>query len=282
MKRILILVLTMILLSSTALAETLLNTIPDTSQWGLSRTKFKETYGAGFQEIEVNGMKVLYAPGKDVSGNTMDAFFEFGSKQGNYFGLSKVLYLLDVTKKVSDSNLTKYYRSLIKEIPDDPFLSGKTSSIWQYDDCKIEITIGEFSDYNGSKNRTLAIVYSEPIVTIPANTSSKSKTMSVAASASCSNYNHVGNEWNQEFFLNGTKISRGSQITLSPGDTLTASATIMESDKKPDVGSGQESYTVTQADLSNGFTIKFNVSVRENAGRYSGNTAKWSVTFKFS
>ena len=99
MKRVPILVLALMILIPIALAETVLDTIPDTSQWGISRTRFRESTAASFQELEVNGLKVLYASGLDVSGNNMDAYYKFGSKQGNYYGLSKVLYLLDVKKR---------------------------------------------------------------------------------------------------------------------------------------------------------------------------------------
>ena len=147
----------------------------------------------------------------------------------------------------------------------------------------MEITVGKFADYNGSKNKAVAIVYTEPSAAPASNSGGRmSKTMSVSASASCSDYNHIGQEWSQEFYMNGKIIYRGSEITLSPGDTITVSANITEADKDPDDGTGSKSYTVTQADLNNGFTISFNVFVKENGGRYSGNTCIWSVTFRFS
>ena len=73
-----------------------------------------------------------------------------------------------------------------------------------------------------------------------------------------------------------------STVSIAAGDTITVSATITEEDKSPDIGTNSESYTVTQSDLKNGFSIRFKVDVRENKGRYSGSVATWNVTFNFS
>ena len=112
-------------------------------------------------------------------------------------------------------------------------------------------------------------------------TRSAPRRMTVSVSASCSNYNHVGNEWSQSFAVNGSAVRSGSAVTLQAGDQVTVSARIEEADKRPDVGTGQTSRTVTEADLANGFSLSLDVTVRENGGRYSGNTCTWRVTFSF-
>jgi len=112
-------------------------------------------------------------------------------------------------------------------------------------------------------------------------TRSAPRRMTVSVSASCSNYNHVGNEWSQSFAVNGSTVRSGSVVTLQAGDQVTVSARIEEADKRPDVGTGQTSRTVTEADLANGFSLSLDVTVRENGGRYSGNTCMWRVTFSF-
>lgn len=287
MKKVIALILVILMLGITGIAErdsySVVDLIPDTSQWEYSRTKFKESNGSAFQDIEINGLKGYALPGFDVDGYPMTAYYEFATKHGNYYGLSRVIYLLDVPKKVSDTNLVKCYKALVKDMTsiDKPTSSGQTSSVWEYEDCSLEIVIEKFSDFNGSKYRTVAVVFAAPVENTQTGNKGSGRKMTVSASASCSDYNHVGNDWSQSFYLNGTQIGRNSEITLSAGDTITVEATITESDKSPDVGNGGESYTVTQSDISNGFTIRFNVDVRENKGRYSGSVATWSVKFTF-
>lgn len=291
-KKILSLVLVILLLGISSLGEvtsySVVDLIPDTSQWGYSRTKFKEANGNGYQDIEIGGFKSLYLPGIAVGDYDMDGYYEFAEKQGNYYGLSSVVYLLDATKKVSDANLTKCYKTLVTEMStaDDPTSSSKTSSVWEYSDCRMEICIGKYTEFNRSKNKTVAVIFSAPTAGASASAGGTNKgnaqSMQVRASATCGDYNHVGSDWSQEFFVNGEKVGKGTIVSIAAGDTITVSATITEEDKSPDIGTNSESYTVTQNDLKNGFSIKFKVDVRENKGRYSGSIATWNVTFNFS
>ena len=275
------------LIPTFALAETITDIVPDTTQWGISRTKFKELNGKNFTDIEIGENKSLTGDFKKIDGYLMGSYYEFATPQKNYNGLSRVVYLLDVAKKVSDSNLTKCYNALVKDLKqyEKPTESTKTSSIWHFEDCTIEIAIDVFSVYNQSDYKTVAIIFSDPALeeedAAPATTG-KSKTMTISATATCGNYNSVGNEWAKEFYVNGSLITSSSQITLAVGDKVTVKAVITEEDKSPDIGTNSETHTVTQADLDKGFNLSFSVDVKENKGRYSGRIATWSVTFRFS
>lgn len=302
MKRIMCLVLVFLLFVPAALAAAIVDVVPDTSQWGFSRTKFrdaneaalKEAAGVGYTDVEIAGLKGLALPGFDIDGYAMNAYYEFAAKQGNYYGLSRVFYLLDVSKKVTDANLTKCYKALVKDMTASgkPTNTSADSSVWEYSDCTLEIAIGKYTEYNGSRNKTVAVIFSAPAAEATAESgntgnsgntgrSGKSKTMNVTASATCSDYNSVGEDWTQAFTVNGKKLTKTSEIELSAGDTVTVAARITETDSSPDEGDGSKSYTVTKADLEQGFTISFTVNVQENKGRYKGNTAKWSVKFTF-
>ncbi len=109
-----------------------------------------------------------------------------------------------------------------------------------------------------------------------------SRTMTVSVSAVCSGYNHVGNSWSQYFSINGEKVKKGDKVTVTLGDSLEFYAKITEKDSKPDVGKASETRVISQEDFENGFTVSLTVSVRENGGRYSGNKAVWTVTFKLT
>lgn len=110
---------------------------------------------------------------------------------------------------------------------------------------------------------------------------SKEKDVTVYISADCWDYNHVGNEWSKSFSINGKSVSSGSTLHVKVGDRITCKAVITEQDSYPDKGSGSHTYTVTEKGLKNGFHVTLSIRVKENRGRYSGNTCTWDVQFDF-
>ena len=265
-----------------ALAETVTQVLPSQDWWGLSRTRFKQANGNGYLDIELEGFKSLKKNTQiDIDGYEMEAYYEFGTDMGSYYGLSKVVYMLDVAKKISNSNLEKCYSKLIKDIESKykASESTKTSSLWDFNGYAIEIKVDKQTDFNGSSNKTVAIIITESAIS---SAPAAPTAMRVNITASCSNYNHVGNNWYQEFYINGSQVNRYSQINLSVGDVITVRADITEDDKSPDFGSEKVTRTITQSDLTNGFTISFIVDVSEDRGRYSGYTAQWNVKFTFA
>ena len=71
-------------------------------------------------------------------------------------------------------------------------------------------------------------------------------------------------------------------IAVTAGDEITVKAIVTDNDKSPDVGTNNSKHTVTEKEIKDGFTISFNVKVRENKGRYTGNTATWKISYKFT
>lgn len=120
-----------------------------------------------------------------------------------------------------------------------------------------------------------------PALTPPPAATSAQK-MKVTISASCSNYNHVGNNWSRYYSIDGESVKSEDTIPVTVGKSITVYSKITEKDKSPDAGSANESVEITQEKLKNGFTVTQKVSVKEDKGRYSGNKAVWTVTFKFS
>ncbi len=282
---ILVVLLVSLMVFGAALSESILDTIPDTAQWGISRTKFKELNGNVFESVTAGGYQALAYRGRDVEGWPMDVYFIFAERQGSYYGLSEVVYLLDVTKKVSDANLKKCFNALVDAMSDTdrPAEAGASTAIWRYLDCNMAITVDKFTEVNGSKNKTVAIIFTLPddASAQQASGSAYARTMTVTPSATCSNTNQVGSNGTQVFYLNGKKIGDSASVTLSAGDVVTVRAVVTEQDGNPDVGENEQSYTVTQADLDGGFRITFSVKVTENGGRYNGRSANWRVSFTF-
>ena len=119
-------------------------------------------------------------------------------------------------------------------------------------------------------------------VMAPALAAQTSRKFKFSPSASCRNRNHVGNNWSQEYYVNGTKVKKGARIELHVGDTVSVRVVVTERDKYPDTGSCTLTHTVTETDISKGFKLEGSVTVREDRGRYAGNTCTWNITIKFS
>lgn len=97
--------------------------------------------------------------------------------------------------------------------------------------------------------------------------------------------NKIGNEWKHITEINGKALSDydfGGKVTLNVGDNLTFYCKSTEDDKKPDVGSKKVTHKVTEKDLINGFTVKVDVYVTENGGRYKGKTAHFVNEFQYT
>ena len=107
--------------------------------------------------------------------------------------------------------------------------------------------------------------------------------MSLKVTASCSNYNSVGKNWTQYYEWNGMQAKDGKmEAFVAPGVELSVYARIREQDQKPDMTTEKTVYIPTAEDVIDGFSVEQNIKVSENAGRYAGNTAHWTITFIFT
>lgn len=111
--------------------------------------------------------------------------------------------------------------------------------------------------------------------------SSKVKVTVQLQSIECVQNNHVGNEWGFGSMVNKKELSEGDSIEIST--TLTGKLTIVsiaeEQDKYPDYGSKTLSVSVSKLKANKDTTYTSNVTVTENRGRYSGNSAVWKFTY---
>lgn len=83
---------------------------------------------------------------------------------------------------------------------------------------------------------------------------------------------HVGNEWLTIAKYDETYIQEGDIITAPLNSSVTLQAQIFEEDSIPDIGSGKVRLPLDG-------TEKFaTIYVYENAGRYTGNCARWSFS----
>ena len=83
----------------------------------------------------------------------------------------------------------------------------------------------------------------------------------------------VGREWDKEIEADGSPLGYGELFPAEGFSYTHISVTITENDKYPDIGRGK-----IELPIENGAVASTHITVRENRGRYSGNTAEWEVT----
>ena len=103
--------------------------------------------------------------------------------------------------------------------------------------------------------------------------------------------NSVGNEWYIENYANNTPIFESgivpigdekiNTIHLKFGNPITVETYIAEDDNWPDTAKNKYKHTFSKTDLIGGCYITQTTYVRENNGRYQGNTAKWETRYDF-
>lgn len=99
-------------------------------------------------------------------------------------------------------------------------------------------------------------------------------------SAELQENNHVGNQWYTGLKVNGSELSEGTgkTFTLKLNGSLKVQAIAEEQDKIPDTGSN--TMTIKASSIKKTADKSLSVTVTENRGRYSGNTATWKFVVK--
>ncbi len=98
----------------------------------------------------------------------------------------------------------------------------------------------------------------------------------VTYSARLSSNNHVGNNWSHGLKYKDEYIESGATIKSTAQNSLSVTAFAREKDTYSDYGSTK--VTFESLDIGEKQSKEIKVTVRENRGRYSGNTAKWAFT----
>lgn len=118
----------------------------------------------------------------------------------------------------------------------------------------------------------------------PSNTTSQIAsnriTYTVTASAKMLENNSVGKEWSYYFEINGKPVgaNKGVAINVKKGESIPFYVQIVEHDSIDDIGTHSGTITATEGSF---YVDDIYVTVRENRGRYTGNTARFRVTYSF-
>lgn len=104
----------------------------------------------------------------------------------------------------------------------------------------------------------------------------------VTATARMDSNNSVGNDWSYYYEVNGSPVGSGFTLYLEDGERIDLYAKCVESDSIPDIGTNAVYVFADKSQFETGFYVEVPVTVKENRGRYSGNTANFTVTFDFA
>ena len=116
-----------------------------------------------------------------------------------------------------------------------------------------------------------------------AEKNAKGVKMQLKITASCKDYNSVGKNWTHYYEWNGIKVEdEKMEAFVAPEVELAVYARVREQDSKPETTTEKTYYSPTEEDTKNGFTITQKIKVTENAGKYSGNSATWTITYTFT
>jgi hypothetical protein len=108
----------------------------------------------------------------------------------------------------------------------------------------------------------------------PVSAATKTLKISVTfVSAELVENNHVGYDWYTTAYVNGKQINEGSTVTLNlkSSESVKLKAYAEEQDKIPDIGTTNS--TIKVSSITKTKNKSLNVTVVENRGRYSGNSA---------
>ncbi|MBE6903447.1 MAG: hypothetical protein E7480_02450 [Ruminococcaceae bacterium] len=93
----------------------------------------------------------------------------------------------------------------------------------------------------------------------------------INCSLDCISINHVGDDWIEEITYNEKSIEDGDIIIASLKDDITIIGKVIENDNIPDYGSSSVTISVSGGEKTTQFYVK------ENRGRYAGNSAVWEL-----
>ncbi len=301
--RILALLLTVGLLTVTAgLAQPLYTDAGLT--WGMSREETVRKV-QGFGKTDEVGTpaagRVLVVRNLAFCGFSMDAWCAFENGV-----LESVTYLLPEGFALDGDKLTQslgLFGQRLSNLHGQGAPNGENALVWQTGAYRIEAGIGDYSYLNGIPGAQIGVRYTRPAAQAapaagvpqpaasqapgaqPAGTPVPAADGSVLMTVQASermDYDHTnGQSWNRSFAVNGVKFYGETTLRVRAGDELTLSATVTDSDSRPDTETESITHTVTEADLTEGFTEVFRVRVTENEGVLSGKEARFAVTFRF-
>lgn len=112
------------------------------------------------------------------------------------------------------------------------------------------------------------------VITLTIMDVTKYDTYQINIETVCIENNNVGSEWSKVFMMDGQEISNKHKIKVPKGETMekTIKVKITEYDKYSESACADISFLLRDKEKA----VK-TLTVREDNGRYKGNTAKWKI-----
>ena len=104
-------------------------------------------------------------------------------------------------------------------------------------------------------------------------------TVKVSASTQMIEYNSLGREIYQDYYVNGEKFGYSTELAYNGNGKYNLRVKITEDDSYPDVGSSSGSYSFSKEELLNGVNLEFYTTVYEYVGNSHHGWAKFKTTF---
>ena len=270
--------------------------------WGMGREQVLakiRPFGPTEELVSRDGSRLIVVRNLAFCGFSMDAWCRFeGDALASVTYLLPAGYTLDTEKQRQSLAL---FEQRISAVYGQPAAREGDSLSWKTASFALTAAIGDFSALNGREAGQLGVRFTAPAAaasasegTAPAPVPAESAPgpaaapqgdggvlMTVVASESV-DYDHTaGERWNRSFVLNNEKFYGETTVRVRAGDTLSLGATVTDSDSHPDTGAASVAHTVTERDLTEGFTEVFKVQITENEGSLSGKDARFTITFRF-
>ncbi len=115
-------------------------------------------------------------------------------------------------------------------------------------------------------------------VTIPVRVSQIYHMFSIDWSAEMLSNDHVGNNWDISFIVDGENFKSGSTVILDKKSSLRFVFHAAEDDTFPDVGEFSVEIPVSGNLSKEGYSMTKDVEIVEDKGRYAGHVAVWRVS----
>lgn len=112
MKKFIVFIGLLLILTVGSKAEGLNSIIPDASIWSISADNLKGVYEANYEECQVGDDAALRVSNVEVCSYDMEVYYVFGEKKRSsegtdYYGLSKIAYILNVSDFDAEIDLRK-------------------------------------------------------------------------------------------------------------------------------------------------------------------------------
>ena len=163
MKRCIIFIgMVIAMLTTIAIAEDISDTLPSSDIWEISQKQMLSQSSISLEKCIVGNANGLMANNIIIDDYDFNVYYVFSEDMGDFYGLSKISYILSDSSFMDTTALKKCYNTMIanmKKVAGIPESETESVTKWNMDDYIIQIGTGRFKNYIGSDDLTLGIIF---------------------------------------------------------------------------------------------------------------------------